>query len=431
MADADYEVIIVGAGLAGSTAAYCLAKAGVSVLLLERGETPGAKNMTGGRFYAHSLERIIPNFAQSAPVERMVTRETISMMTGESCFSVDFNSRKFSEDAHAVSYTVLRNNFDGWLANQAEEAGADVVAPTHVDRLLMDGDKCLGVAAGDEELTADIVILADGVNSLLAQQIGMKNELLPTQVGVGVKEILELPEQAINDRFGLNANEGMARLFAGEPTKGMVGGGFLYTNKDSISLGLVVTVDNMVRSKDRLPDLMEAFKKHPAVAPLVRDAKLTEYSAHMVPEGGIHMVPTLNRNNVLLVGDAAGFCLNLGYTIRGMDYAILSGEIAAKTIIEAKEKGALNNASLSGYRSKLEESVILQDMETYRNAPGFIEHTSRMFKEYPQMMEGVFHSLFTVNEQPAKLAIKKLFPHIRKAGLLNLAKDGWKGVRSI
>ena len=431
MADADYEVIIVGAGLAGSTAAYCLAKAGVSVLLLERGDTPGAKNMTGGRLYAHSLERIIPGFAQSAPVERMVTRETISMLTGESCFSVDFNSRKFAEDAHAVSYTVLRNNFDAWLANQAEEAGADVVAPSHVDRMLMDGDKCLGVAAGDDELTADIVILADGVNSLLAQQIGMKKELLPTQVGVGVKEVLELPEQAINDRFGLNANEGMARLFAGEPTKGLVGGGFLYTNKDSISLGLVVTVDNMMRSADRLPDLMEAFKNHPAVAPLVRDAKLAEYSAHLVAEGGIHMLPTLSRNNVLLAGDAAGFCLNLGFTIRGMDYAILSGEIAAKTILEAKERGALRDASLSGYQSRLEESIILQDMKTYRNAPGFMEHTSRMFKEYPQMIEGMFHSLFAVNGEPAKLAIKKLFPHVRQAGLLNLAKDGWKGVRAL
>ncbi|MGL4668715.1 MAG: FAD-dependent oxidoreductase [Saezia sp.] len=428
---ADYEVIIVGAGLAGSTAAYCLAKAGISVLLLERGDAAGSKNVTGGRFYAHSLERIMPGFAKKAPVERKIIRETISMMTDESCFSVDFNSQKFINDDRAASYTVLRSKFDAWLAGQAEEAGADFVAPTQVDRLLMEGDKVTGVIAGDEQLTADVIILADGVNSLLAQQIGMKKELTPSQVGVGVKEVLELPEQVINDRFGLNAGEGTARLFVGDPTNGMVGGGFLYTNKNSISLGLVVTIDNMMKSDKRLPDLMEAFKNHPAIQPLIKDAKLAEYSAHMVPEGGIHMLPTLNKGNVLLAGDAAGFCLNLGYTIRGMDYAILSGEIAAQTIIEAKEKGALEGASLSAYQSKLEESIILRDMKTFRNAPGFIEHTSRMFKEYPQMMENVFYSLFSVNEKPAALAMKKLMPHVKQVGLLNLAKDGWKGIKAL
>lgn len=428
---ADYEVIVVGAGLAGSTAAYCLAKAGVSVLLLERGDAAGTKNMTGGRFYAHSLERIMPGFAEKAPVERKVLRETISMMTKESCFSIDFNSLKFGKDAGSVSYTVLRGKFDAWLAEQAEEAGADFVAPTHVDRLLMDGEKVMGVVAGDETLTADVVILADGVNSLLAQQLGMKKELAPNQVGVGVKEVLELPQQVINDRFGLSDNEGTARLFVGEPTHGMVGGGFLYTNKDSISLGLVVTVDQMMKSPERLPDLMETFKNHSAIAPLIKNAKLVEYSAHLVPEGGIHMLPAVQQNNVLLVGDAAGFCLNLGYTIRGMDYAIASGEIAAQTIIAAKEKGALADASFVAYKSNLEQSIILRDMQTYRNAPGFIEHTSRMFNEYPQMVEEVFQSLFTVNDQPATLAMKKFMPHIKRVGLLNLAKDAWKGVKAL
>lgn len=428
---ADYDAIVVGAGPAGSTAAYCLAKGGASVLLVERGDTAGAKNVTGGRLYAHSLERVIPGFAQEAPVERKVTHEVISMMTPESCFSADFQSQHFSGKDGEVSYTVCRAEFDAWLAGKAEEAGADVVAPAHVDALLKDGDKVIGVIAGDEQLTADVVILADGVNSLLAQQAGLKKELAPHLVGVGVKETIELPKQVLQDRFGLADGEGMARLFVGDPTKGMVGGGFLYTNKESISLGLVVTVDNMMKSNERLPDLMEAFKEHPAIKPLIKDGKLVEYSAHLVPEGGLHMLPTLSTDNVLVVGDAAGFCLNLGYTIRGMDYAIASGELAAQTVLEAKAKGDFSNATLSAYKTKLEQSVVLKDMQTYRNAPGFIEHTPRMFTEYPAMIENVFRSLFTVTDQPAKLAVKKLLPHVKKVGIFGLIKDAWKGSKAL
>ena len=169
---ADYDAIVVGAGLAGSTAAYCMAKAGMSVLLLERGNVAGNKNMTGGRLYAHSLERLIPKFAQSAPVERKVVRERICMMTGQSAFSMDFDSSRLGADASA-SYTILRAGFDAWFAGLAEEAGCDVIAPARVDDLLRDDrGQFVGVRAGGDELTGDVIILADGVNSLLAQRVG-------------------------------------------------------------------------------------------------------------------------------------------------------------------------------------------------------------------------------------------------------------------
>ncbi len=428
---ADYEAIVVGAGPAGCITAYQLAKAGMSVLILERGDVAGAKNVTGGRLYTHSLEQVIPGFASEAPLERKVVREVVSMMTGESCFNVDFYSRHLAEKAEASSHTVLRAGFDAWLAGKAEEAGCDVVAPAHVDHLLREGGKVIGVQAGDEKLTADVVVLADGVNGLLAQQAGLKKELAPHHVAVGVKETLELSASVINDRFNVADGEGMARLFVGEPTRGMVGGGFLYTNKASISLGLVVTVADMAKSPARLPDLMEAFKQHPAIAPLVAGAKLLEYSAHLVPEGGIHMLPTLTADNVLLIGDAAGFCLNLGYTVRGMDYAIASGAVAAQAILEAKAAGDYSNASLARYKTLLEQSVVLKDMNTYKNAPGFIENTPRMFKEYPEMVEAVFRALFTVGPEPSQLAVKKILPLVRNVGLLNLAKDAWRGGKAL
>ena len=427
---ADYDAIVVGAGLAGSTAAYCLAKEGLSVLVVERGDTPGSKNVTGGRLYGHSLEKIIPGFAAEAPVERKVVREQISMMTAGSCFTMDFHSEKFDDPAHA-SYTVLRAEFDAWLAGKAEEAGCDVVCPAVADDLIMEDGKVMGIRAGEDELTSDVVILADGVNSLLAQKAGLKKELTPHQVGVGCKEIIELPKNVINDRFGLEDGEGVARLMAGAPSQGMMGGAFLYTNKESLCLGLIVGVADIAKSPNRLPDMLETFKAHPSIRPLIAGGKLAEYSAHLVPEAGIHMMPSISSDNLMVVGDAAGFCVNLGFTVRGMDYAIASGEAAAQTAIEAKAKGDYSNAVLGGYKTRLEQGIVLKDLATYSKAPDFIEHTPRLYKEYPEMVEKIFMEMFTMDGEPAKKMLWKMLPIIRQAGIFNLMKDGIKGVGAI
>ncbi len=429
---ADYDAIVVGAGLAGSTAAYCMAQAGMSVLILERGDTAGSKNVTGGRLYAHSLEKIIPGFAQEAPgIERVVTKEVITMMTEDSAFNIDFSSTKFKEDPAKASYTVLRAPFDEWLAGKAEEAGCDVVSPARVDDFIRENGKITGIIAGEDELTADVVILADGVNSLLAQKAGLKKELSPHQVGVGVKEVIELPKDVINSRFCLEDGEGMARLMAGAVSKGMMGGGFLYTNKESLCLGMIIGVEGMMHSPDRLPDMMEAYKNHPAVKPLIEGGKLVEYSAHLVPESGIHMMPTIFADNVMVAGDAAGFCINLGFTVRGMDFAIASGEAAAQTAIEAKEKGDFSSAALAGYKSRLEQGFVMKDLQTYSKAPAFIEHTTRLYKEYPEMVEKIFLEMFTMDGKPGQKMIKKMLPIVRQAGIFNLMKDGIKGVGAI
>lgn len=428
---ADYDAIVVGAGLAGSTAAYCMAKAGLSVLIVDRGDTAGSKNVTGGRLYAHSMEKVIPGFADEAPVERKVTRETISMLTKDSAFNIDFQSPLLGQDPAKASYTVLRAEFDAWLTGKAEDAGCDVVCPARVDSLLRKDGKIIGVVAGEDELTSEVVILADGVNSLLAQEIGLKKELTPHQVGVGCKEIIELPKGVINDRFCLNEGEGVARLFAGEPSKGLVGGGFLYTNKESLCLGLVLGVDGLKHATDRVPDMMENFKNHPAIKPLLEGGKLAEYSAHLVPEAGLSMVPTLTTDNVLVVGDAAGLCINLGFTVRGMDFAIASGQMAAETVIEAKAKNDYSNGALSAYRTRLEQSFVLKDLHTYKNAPDFIEHSTRVYTEYPALAEKIFYDMYSVSNEPSKLMIKKVLPHIMKTGVFKLMADGFKGVRSI
>ena len=115
MSDDKFDAIVVGAGVAGSVAALVMARAGLDVLVIERGDSAGCKNMTGGRLYAHTLEAIIPGFAASAPIERKVTREKISFLTEESAVTLDFHREQPDVPQHA-SYTVLRNRLDPWLS---------------------------------------------------------------------------------------------------------------------------------------------------------------------------------------------------------------------------------------------------------------------------------------------------------------------------
>ncbi|MEO3990944.1 FAD-dependent oxidoreductase [Pseudocitrobacter cyperus] len=428
MADDVFDAIIVGGGVAGGTAAYVLAKAGCEVLVIEKGNFAGSKNMTGGRLYAHSLEAIMPGFACEAPVERQVVREKITMLTEDSGVTLDYQHPGHSL-AEEASWTVLRATFDPWLMGKAEEVGAQVITGVRVDELIVKEGKICGVKAGDDEIEARVVILADGVNSLLAKKAGIKQHISPHTVAVGVKELIELTPAQMEDRFGCVGTQGTAWLFAGAPSCGHMGGGFLYTNKTTVSLGLVMGLHNAGKFTHSVPQMLENFKHHPVVAPLVAGGKLREYSAHMVPEGGLNMVSELVGEGVLITGDAAGLCLNIGYTVRGMDLAIASGEAAAKAVIAAKERGNYSRQGLALYSDLLNRSFVMNDLKLYRNMPDLMDNP-RLFTEYPDMMANMMKSVFTVSgsQQPLR---KKLFPHIKKPGLLNLLKDGLKGARSL
>lgn len=428
MSEDKFDVIIVGAGMAGCACAYLLAKAGLETLIIERGNFAGAKNMTGGRLYAHSLERIMPGFAEEAPVERCITREKISFLTEDSCVTMDYGAPQDS-DTKGRSYSVLRSKFDQWLMEKAEAEGAQLIPGVRVDDAIVRDGKVCGVRAGDEELFADVVILADGVNSILGEKLGMVTKVDTHNCAVGVKELIELSPQQMTDRFGCQGKNGTAWLFAGTPSAGYMGGGFLYTNETSVSLGLVFGLHNVDKVGKSVPQMLEDFKNHPCVAPLVEGGTLAEYSAHVVPEGGINMVPKITGDGVLIVGDAAGLCLNVAYTVRGMDLAVASAECAAKAVIAAKAKGDFSEAGLAAYKSALEDSFVMQDLQLYRKVPEFLDN-NRMYVEYPQMVAGIMKDLFTVNGPSAPLR-KSLFARARQVGFLNLIKDGFKGMGAI
>lgn len=429
MSEDAFDAIIVGAGPAGAVAAYILAKAGAEVLVIERGNYAGSKNLTGGRLYAHSLEKIMPGFAQRAPVERKITKERVSFVTEESAMTLDYQAA-ITDKPVQESYSVLRGKFDQWLMAQAEEAGAQFISGIRVDNVMTDNGKVTGVEADGDVLEARVVILADGVNSILAEKLGMLSpRVQPGSVAVGVKELIELPKGQLEDRFNLQGNEGVAWLFAGSPSNGLMGGGFLYTNESTISLGLVCGLHDIGTSSKSVPQMLEDFKQHPVVRPLIEGGKMVEYGAHVVPEAGINMLPKIAGNGVLIAGDAAGLCLNLGFTIRGMDMAIASGEAAAKAVLAAKEKNDFSEQGLSTYRTLL-EGGLMKDFKLYKKLPAFMENP-RMFNQYPKMMTGIMADMFTVDGTPAQPLRKKIMKRAKDVGYLNLIKDGIKGAGAI
>ncbi|MBR3257965.1 MAG: FAD-dependent oxidoreductase, partial [Eggerthellaceae bacterium] len=395
-----------------------------------RGSFSGSKNMTGGRLYGHSLEKLIPGFAASAPIERVITKERLSFLTAIDATTVDFASPSLAEPSCA-SYSVLRGPFDQWLAEQAESEGAMFVNDICVDELLVVDGRVCGVRSEDEEMYADVVILADGALSLLGQKLGMVKPLNPMATAVSAKEVIQLDEKTVSDRFGVAAGEGCAWLFDGYCTDGHIGGGFLYTNRDSISLGVVTTIGDIDHSDISVPDMLKRLENHPVVAPLIAGGTLREYGGRMILEGGLNAVPELVRDGVMIVGDAAGFGLNLGYCVRGMDLAIESGRLATEAVLQAREKGDFSKESLAAYEALLNDSFVMKDLRFYSKFPHFMESTRNLFAAYPEMVGKLMSGMFRIDGSEPRHITQLAKEVVKPVGLGNVLKDVWKGVKAL
>lgn len=428
-----FDVIVVGAGPAGSTAALVLARSGLSVALFERGEYEGAKSMFGGVFYHNGLlDSLFPNFLKEAPLERYVTRQTITFLTPDASLSLDFKDASFAQPPYN-GFTLLRAKFDRWYAQKAVEAGAFLVPETVVDDLLWDNNRVTGIKArrDEGEVYSDVVIAADGVNSLLAEKAGLRRDFSSVQLSVAAKELLALPSKTIEERFNLKRNEGVASLFIGSFTEGVPGGGFLYTNKASLSLGLVAGLKILQEKKISVAELLESFKKHPYIRELIKDAVLKEYSGHMIPEAGLSMVPKLYGDGILLAGDAAALLCSTGITLEGMNFAIASGLAAAETVKEAKSRGDYSRKSLAHYETLLEESFVLQDLKHFQRAPHFLA-IPRLYKLYPEIACGLAERIFRVDGKPRRKFLSLGREVIKgKVSLWQLVRDGIKAGRAM
>ncbi|HAP74901.1 MAG TPA: electron transfer flavoprotein [Acidimicrobiaceae bacterium] len=429
----DVDVIVVGAGPAGSCAAITAARAGLDVVLIERGPFPGSKNMYGGVVYPRILDDLIPNWWEEAPVQRWVTRRSTMLLTPTQALTVDFRSEAWGAPPYNGA-TAYRPDWDHWLAGHAEAAGAQLITSTTVKSLIRNqSGAVVGVRTDrpDGDLTAKVVIACDGVNSFLAKEAGLYEHTDAKHYTLGVKETLALPKEVIDERFGVRDRHGVDIEILGG-TGGVNGGGFLYTNLDTLAVGVVLKLPALAAQKARPEDIIAGLKRHPAIAPLVQDGELKEYSAHLIPEAGLEMMPRMVMPGMLVAGDAAALCLAAGIWLEGVNFAMASGMYAGEAAAEAIRADDLGTAGLGGYQRRLSDTFVLKDHRKLRRAPKLVL-SDRVQHLYPGMVAGVAERMFRVDNPHPKPGLRRILNQERKrAGVRrrDLLRDGWNGFRS-
>lgn len=419
------EVIVVGGGPAGISCAVTIARAGKQVVLIERGRFSGSKNVFGGAIYAQPTREIFPDFEKTAPLERKNIEHKFALLGEDDATVISYKKKH----ENPVSYTVVRGKFDRWMAEQAKKEGVILVEETVVRELIIENGFVKGVKTELEDYYADIVVLADGVNSLLAKQAGLRGELSPEDVALSVKEVIKLPAEVINERFHVNADEGCIYEIFGGPMLGMLGLGFMYTNKSSVSIGLGVTLSELIDRGIKPYDLLDKLKKHPEIAPLIKDGELLEYSAHLIPEGGYKKIPLIFGAGVMVCGDAAMFVNNMHW--EGTNLAMISGKIAGETAVIALGKQDFSENALSHYQEELENSFIIKDLRTYKDLMGGVqERVGEFLGYYPKKINSFFEMFTSVDSVPKKEKYHKFIKSIftdRK--ISDLFKDAWSAVK--
>ncbi|MDG6928658.1 MAG: FAD-dependent oxidoreductase [Nitrososphaerota archaeon] len=400
----EFDVVVVGAGPAGSACALTLARKGANVLLLEKGKIPGERNVSGGVVYGsyrdgYGLGDLLPGFEAEAPVERRIVSHEVFALSdpGKDAFSYYRIHRGslvsriglFStglESGH--DYSVLRRGFDRWMALKAVEAGAMLCTETTVEHLHFEGGRVAGVRTERDTITSRLVVDCSGVTSGLVQEAGLRGRLTPVELYHGVKHVYRLPAEKLEQRFDLRAGEGRAMFFLGEFMRGVSGGGFLYTNRDSVSVGVVSPLDSVVKATtqrfDRVGkplDILEGMEGHPKLARLLEGAELLEYSAHNIPRGTLLETPY--APGFMAAGDALGTFVKMGALIDGMRRAIASGIMAAEAYL-ADDPGRYRRLLAPVYRDvgrSKRDSLLSESRLVYRVLPKVIFSTGLLAKK--------------------------------------------------
>jgi electron transfer flavoprotein-quinone oxidoreductase len=391
-----FDCIVVGAGPAGISCAHDLAKGGAKVLLLERGEYPGSKNVMGGVLYRKMMEDVIPDFYKEAPLERPIVEQRFMMLDKESAVTFGYKGLEWGQEPYN-NFTVLRAKFDQWFAGKAVEQGALLINETVVLDCIVEDGRVIGVRTDrpDGEIYADVVVLADGVNSLLAKSLGFHKEYKPNEVALATMEVVKLDRKVIEDRFNLEKDQGCTIELFGDATKGILGTGFLYTNKDTLSIGVGTLLSGLIEHKIKPYELLEYVKNHPMVRPFLQGSESQEYLAHLIPEGGYKSMGKVVGNGVIVVGDAAQL-VNAIHR-EGSNLAMTSGRIAAETILLAKQANDFSESMLDHYRVKLMASFVGEDMKKYKDSTHHFEKFPQYFDQYIPMMNRAASQMFTVD----------------------------------
>ncbi len=278
-----FDVVIIGGGSAGLAALKHLSSIGIQSVLIEAGSTIGTKNVSGGILYSknpqigkvYNVDEIFENFLQEKPWERQITKYILNCVSKDKVLSIDLTDSHEYQSNFGCS--VLLNKLNSWFAKQslevAERNGGGIISGVHVRNISWDDERGKTIIQTDEldDFEAKAVIASDGVNSEVAEITGARKKFSPSELYQGVKVVVKLPEEIIEERFNLIPGEGTAHIFAGDITLGHIGGGFLYTNINSLSAGVVCHYDSLISNPTGPNNLVNALLNNPFVKEYVKD----------------------------------------------------------------------------------------------------------------------------------------------------------------
>ena len=277
-----FDVAIIGGGSAGLAALKQLSTLEKQTVLLEAGKTVGSKNISGGILYSkkpkngkvYNVEDVYgQKFLTEAPLERLITKYILHATSKDKVFSIDLTSaHKYQAN---FGYSVLLNKLNSWFAKEAgesaEKQGGGIIPGVHVKSITWQNNKTIVETNELEEFEVKAIIAADGVNSEIAEITGARHKFTTEELYQGVKVVINLPEEIMEQRFGIGPNEGAAHLFAGDITLNHIGGGFVYTNRDTLSVGAVYHYDSLVEKPDEPYVLVNALLNNPMVSEFIKD----------------------------------------------------------------------------------------------------------------------------------------------------------------
>ena len=277
-----FDVAVIGGGSAGLAALQQLSSLGKQAVLIEAGKTVGCKNVSGGILYSkkpkngkvYNVEDVYgEQFLYNAPIERLITKYILHNTSRDKVFSIDLTgAHKYLAN---FGYSVLLNSLNSWFAHvaneTAEKQGGGIVSGVHVKNITWHQGKTIIETDELKEFEVKAIIAADGVNSELADITGARQKFSPEELYQGVKVVLKLPEEIINERFGITSDEGAAHLFAGDITLNHIGGGFLYTNRETLSVGAVYHYDSLMTRPAEPYELVNTLLMNPLVKEFIKD----------------------------------------------------------------------------------------------------------------------------------------------------------------
>jgi electron transfer flavoprotein-quinone oxidoreductase len=425
-----YNAIVVGAGPAGLTAAYFMAMEGLDVLVLERGRYAGAKVCGGASIMAEHTHKLFPNFWDECECERIITDQAYWLMTEDSVVSTRFQSARLAS-APYNRFSVKRPNLYKWLADKATTAGAQVVFNNTVEEVLFDSHKAVGILTAKPEnvkYLSDLVILADGANSLLAERAGLAPRVTAEAMSLYVKETIALPSHVIEERFNLQPRQGTIIGLIGYPTAGFNGTGSIHTFRDSININVGVSVASLAQAGINPNDLLERIKKHPQIKTLISGGESIEYGGILIPEGGYYAMPKLIHNGLMIVGDAG----SLVNGTHGINLAMWSGFYAAKAAYAAKISRDYSVRKLSLYTELLNESFILKDLKSNAGAAKLMYDLPYAFDLYSKIANEAAYQTARVYTMPKKAKRRMIFNKvISMQPLSKILIDTWKLIKVI